>query len=149
MMWTAWSVPLISRPATGEQGGAAVELTLLAPVLMLVIGFIVVTGRLALASMDVRQAAAAAARAASVTQTSSAAAAAARAEAIANLTAAGVSCGGPGIAVEADMRPGSNVAVTVVCPVALADLDLLGLPDTRTVSARAIEPVDLHRASGS
>jgi Flp pilus assembly protein TadG len=136
------------RPWAGERGSAAVELTLLAPILVLVLGFIVFTGRLALASMDVRQSAAAAARAASVTQTPAAAVAAARAEATANLTSAGLTCTGAGVEVAADMQPGSNVSITVACPVDLSDLAAIGLPGARTVQARAVEPVDAHRASG-
>lgn len=123
-----------------------VELTLLAPVLLIVVGFIVFTGRLALASMEIRHAAAAAARAASVTQTPAAAEAAARAEAAANLGR--FTCAGAGVDIAADMQPGGRVTVTVACPVALSDLAVIGLPGTRMIRAEAVEPIDLHRSAG-
>ena len=138
----------VVRPALGERGSATVELVLLAPALVLVIGFTVFAGRLGLAGMDVRHAAAAAARAASITQTPAAAAVAARAEATANLASSSVSCVDPGVDVTAVMDPASSVSVSVACPIALSDLTVFGLPGARMIRARAVEPVDVYRGSG-
>ena len=135
-------------PAPGERGSATVELVLLAPALVLVIGFTVFAGRLGLAGMDVRHAAAAAARAASVTQTPAAAVTAAHAQATANLASSSVSCVDPGVDVAAVMDPASSVTVSVACPIALSDLTVFGLPGASVIHARAVEPVDVYRGSG-
>jgi Flp pilus assembly protein TadG len=121
-------------PAPGERGSATVELVLLAPALVLVIGFTVFAGRLGLAGMDVRHAAAAAVTAA-------------RAEATANLASSSVSCVDSGVDVTAVMDPASSVSVSVACPIALSDLTVFGLPGARVIRARAVEPVDVYRGS--
>ena len=41
----------------------------------------------------------------------------------------------------------TRVAVTVVCPVPLGDLAPIGLPRTKTLPARAVEPVDVFRST--
>ena len=132
----------------GERGGATVELVMLAPALLTMVMFIVFAGRLGQANLDVAQAAAAAARAASLTQTSGAAAAAAQAEVTAHLQAAGVECVSPQVDVTTTMTPGSRVTVSVACPIALADLSGVGLPGARTVTGRAVEPIDTYRGDG-
>lgn len=131
-----------------DRGGATVELVLLAPALMIVLLFIVFAARMGQANLDVSQAAAAAARAASLTQTSGAAASAARFEAEANLQAAGVECVSQSVDVSASMAPGSRVSVTVSCPISLSDLGGIGLPGARTVTGRALEPIDTYRGYG-
>ena len=132
-----------------EQGGAAVELTLVAPVLILLLLLVVELGRLGVARGDVDGAARDAARAASLRRSSGPAAAAARSAAQDTLAARGVTCrGGPGVAVETGpggFTPGGWVAVNVACTVELAELSLLRVPGTRTMSARFVSAIDSYR----
>jgi hypothetical protein len=46
-----------------------------------------------------------------------------------------------------DFRPGGSVRVTVSCTVNVADLPLGGLTANRKVSATAISPIDVYRAT--
>ena len=137
----------MTRRACGEGGGATVELVVLAPLVVLLVGFVLFAGRLGLASADVRQAAASAARAASLTDTPAAAAAVAHRQVAENLAADGRSCADPSVTVDAQVTAGGRVTVSVVCPLPLGDLAPVGLPGTKVVEARAVEPVDVFRSA--
>jgi len=86
--------------AGADRGSVTVELVLLAPVLLAVLGLIVGLGRIADAGGLVTGAARDGARAASLARTPAAAAAAARTAAAGDLTDAGLAC--PGLDVAAD-----------------------------------------------
>lgn len=132
-----------------EAGGAAVELTLIAPVLILLLLLVVELGRLGVARGDVDGAARDAARAASLRRSTSAAVASARSAAQDTLAARGVTCrNGPGVAVHTGpggFAPGSWVAVDVACTVDLSELSLLRVPGAKTMSARFVSSIDTYR----
>lgn len=131
---------------TAEHGSISTEVVLLTPVLMLLLAFVVMTGRLGEASGAVTDAAQQAARAASLRAGAAEAAADAEATAAANLASAGVACAQ--FAVEVDtsrFARGGDVAVTVTCTTNLDDLAFAGLPGSRTLSARAVEVIDVYR----
>ena len=44
--------------------------------------------------------------------------------------------------------PGQAVVVTVTCLVSFADLAIPGLPGSRTLTDRAVSPIDPNRGSG-
>ena len=138
---------MTTRHTRNDLGGATVELVLLAPLVVLVIGFVLFAGRLGHAAADVRHAAATAARAASLTDTPAAATAAAEQQAMANLADGRPTCAAPAVTVDADVTPGGRVTVTVACPVPLGDLAPIGLPGTKTLTSRAVEPVDVYRST--
>ena len=122
------------------------ELVILAPLLVLLLLFVVALGRLAAARIDVDGAAAQAARAASIARSPAAAAQAAQETATSALAGQGVTCGDLSVSVDtAGFVPGGSVAVTVSCSVGLADLVGLRLPSTETLSGTAVEPLDLYR----
>ena len=132
----------------GDRGSAAAELTLLTPVLIGLLLFVVFCGRLADAQLRLADAAHQAARAATLARTPATATDAAQTTANAALAAAGITC--RSLAVAADLsglHPGSTVTVTLTCQVGLADLTLLGLPGSRTVQASASSPVDTWRST--
>lgn len=132
-----------------EHGSAAVELVLLTPALVVLLLFVVLTGRLGQARHDVVQAAGEAARAASLHADPASAAAAARDAAHANLNAAGVRCAA--VTVNTDvggLAPGGSVTVSVACTAALADVAVAGMPGSRTLHAQAVEVVDTYRGGG-
>jgi Flp pilus assembly protein TadG len=109
--------------------------------------FAVLCGRLVSAQLDLNAAARSAARAASLARTVPAAQADAQQAALDTLAAHGVTCAQPTITVETGgLQPGGAVTVTVSCVVPLADLALIGVPGSRTVSATSTSPVDRWRA---
>lgn len=132
-----------------ERGSIATEVVLLAPVLMLMLAFVVMTGRLGEATGVVTDAAQQAARAASLRADPVEAAADAESTAAANLRSAGLSC--VEFSVEVDTSRfvrGGDVSVTVSCTTSFGDLAFAGLPGSRTLSARAVEVIDVHRGGG-
>lgn len=129
-----------------ERGSATTELVLITPVLIVLLLFVTLAGRLALVRGDVEGAARDAARAASIARSARAAGAAATEAATTNLDREGTPCGR--LEVESDVgsfRAGGSVAVRVRCHVQVGDLALLRLPVTKTVEADAVEVVDLYR----
>jgi hypothetical protein len=114
------------------------------PVLVALAVFIVFCGRAASAAIDVRAIAAAAARAAADAPS------AALAPQAASRAAAGMAAATKWTCTAAtdttQFRRGGTVAVSVSCVIALQDLGITGLQDTKTVGATAIQPVDTFRA---
>jgi Flp pilus assembly protein TadG len=126
-----------------DRGSSTVELTILTPLLVALLLFVVLCGRLVSAQLDVDAAARSAARAASLARTVTAATADAQQAALDTLAAHGVTCGQPTITVNTGgLRPGGVVTVTVSCVVPLSDLTLIGVPGSRTVQATSTSPVD-------
>ncbi len=134
------------RAGFGEDGSAAVELTLLAPVVILLLLLIVAVGRQIQTRMQVDDAAATAARAASTARSPAQAQAAARAAVTAGLPGGTPSCRAVTVTVDAsDFRPGGVVRVTVACTVDLADLTGLRLPASRTLASTSTAVIDRYR----
>lgn len=126
------------------------EVVLLAPVMLLLLGFVVMTGRIGEADGAVAHAAQQAARAGTLAGTAGDAQAAATATAAANLDRLDVSCAHLDVVVDTSrFGPGGDVAVEVTCAVALGDVAFAGLPGQRTMSSRAVEVVDVFREAGS
>jgi hypothetical protein len=123
------------------------------PVMLLIISLMVLAGRVAVAGNTVTTVAGNAARDASLARTAVAAAAAATSSARAALAAQSINCqGGGNVSVDvagfgpaARGVPGQVVAVSIDCVVAIADLGLPGAPGTRTLSDRAVSPIDPNR----
>jgi Flp pilus assembly protein TadG len=127
----------------------AVELTVLAPTIALLIGFVIVAGRLSGGHSTVQAAANDAARMASISRTPADAQAAARAAAEQSLRGQAKTCGSYTVVVDTSgfsvpVGQPAQVSATVNCEVPLAGL-LPGLPGSRTVSEQAISPLDTYR----
>jgi hypothetical protein len=132
-----------------ETGGAAVELVLATPFIVMLMLFVLFGGRLTVATADVNAAARASARAASLARSPVAAATAAEDTARRELEAEGVPC--DSVQIETDtgsFGPGGSVSVVLRCELPLRDLGLLGLPSSRTVEARQVVVVDRYRGIG-
>ncbi len=130
----------------GQQGSVTTELVLLTPILLLLLGFVIFTGRVGGIQQEVLTAADEAARAASVRGNAEAARAAAVAAAEGNLADAGVTC--QQLTVHSDtsrFRRGGEMSVTVTCVVGLDDVSFAGLPGTRTFTATSTEIIDVFR----
>jgi Flp pilus assembly protein TadG len=136
--------------AGGDAGSSTAEMALVTPLLVMILLFVVLFGRLVAAQMDLDAAASSGARSGSIARTEAAAKAEAERTARDTLAARGVTCQRATVTVSTSgLRPGGAVTVTVSCVVPLADLLLLGVPGSRTVSATATSPVDQWRGGGS
>lgn len=139
---------VLARLGRDERGSVATELTLLTPVLIVLLLFVVFCGRLADSRLRVDDAAQQAVRAATLARTSAQANNDARTTAAATLGQAGISCRGLSVTTRLGvLRPGSTVAVTVRCEIGLSDLSLLGVPGSTTAEASASSVVDQWRGT--
>lgn len=130
----------------GADGSTSTELVLLTPVLLLLLGFVLLSGRLGGVQQRVLSAADEGARAASLRAAPEDARTAAAATVQANLGDAGVECVDLGVEVDTDQfRRGGHVGVVVRCVVGLDDVLFAGLPGNRAYEASAIEVIDLYR----
>lgn len=132
----------------GDRGSVSLELAILAPAVLLLLGALVFAGRVQTSSAAVEQAARAAARDASLARTVDAAQTAARASAQREL--AGSACASTDVAVDtagftAPVGSPGVVSVTVTCNVSMADLAIPGLPGSRTLTGQATSSIDRYR----
>ena len=136
-----------------DDGNAALEIAILAPVLLGLLALVIAAGRTAIAQSAVNAAARDAARQASISLTPTAAQAAAQASARAALRSDGLDCM-PVVVTDTSqfgIPPGhpAAVAATVSCTVALSDLALPGLPGTVRLQAVFTSPLDIYRSRGT
>lgn len=138
------------RQRAGDDGNAALELVILAPVLLALLGLVIAAGRTSIAQGSVDAAARDAARQASIALTPAAARLAGEASARAALRRDGLDCS-PDVLVNTSqfsIPPGQPAAVTatVTCTVSLADLALPGLPGTARLQGTFSSPLDIYRS---
>lgn len=143
------------RPRRRRWGGSgtergsvsAMEMIMLAPVFLLLFLFVVFCGRLVNVKGVVEGAARDGARAASIARSAADAEAAADtafAEDLSTLTLASCNTGSQNAT---GWAPGGEVAVDLTCTVRLADLAMLGVPGTKTISVHHAAPVDQFRGT--
>lgn len=131
-----------------DRGSVAAEAALVTPLLILLLLFVVFSGRLASAQLKVNDAAHQAARAATLARTTDHASTAAEATARSALARAGVSCRSLTVCSDVGMlAPGSSVRVTISCRIGLADLGLPVLPGAAEATASASSVVDQWRGT--
>jgi Flp pilus assembly protein TadG len=144
-----------SRRPDHDVGNAALELVILAPLLIFLIGLIIAFGRVSTAQNAVSNAAQDAARQASLQLNPADAAAAGQASAQAALAADGLHCdpqvtvstaGGSGLpGFQAQVGQPAAVSATVRCVVSLAQIIAPGLPGSRTITETFTSPLDPYR----
>lgn len=147
---STWWRALLAR-AGGERGSVSLELVIVAPALLLVLGVAIYAGRVTTAGQTVEQAASAAARTASIARTGPVAQTTGDAAARDSLTQQGLRCTATSIDVDTTGfgRPvgtTATVTVTVRCVVNTADLAFPGIPGSRTVTGTAVSPLDTYRS---
>jgi len=136
--------------AGAERGSVTLELVVWAPGLLLIIGLLLVAGRLSGANGAVEQAAVDAARTASLARVPATALSLATGTARQTLAAQGLACTGLTVTIDTSgfaRPPGepATVSATVTCPVRLSDLSLPGVPGTREVRHTSISALDTFR----
>jgi Flp pilus assembly protein TadG len=134
----------------GDRGGAAVEIVVVAPILILMLLFVVGLGRLGTAREAVDGAARDGAREASIARRTSDASVAAGNTVTATLAEKKVSCPSPRVRVDYaptpnHLIPGGTVTVHVACDVQNKDVVLSGLPGTSTLHGDFTAVVDTYR----
>ena len=140
-----------SRSTLSDRGSSALELTVLAPILLAFILVTIFGGRVALAHQATQAAATDAARAASISRTQQAAAGLARTTATTTLDQEGLRCTTTAVTLDtsafsAPAGTPANITATVTCQVQLSDLVLPGIPGSRTVTSTVSSPLDTYRA---
>jgi len=146
--------PVAARPPRGQRGNAALELVILAPVIVLLIGMVVAAGRITIAQGSVDAAARDAARQASIARSPAQALAAAQDSAGAELAGENLSCtpviAMPGLGQAFAIPAGDPASVTAIvsCTVSLSDLLVPGLPGSRKLTGTFTSPLDPFRGRG-
>jgi Flp pilus assembly protein TadG len=137
--------------ACRDRGSAALELVVLAPAILMLIGVVIAAGRTSSAQSAIEAAARDAARQASIAPDYAAAQADGQASALAALNSDGLACNPLSVNVHAGAfltttagQPGL-VWATVSCTVPLSDLWVPGLPGSRTMTATFYSPLDEFR----
>ena len=141
---------MTGAPRGADDGNAALELVILAPVLLGLLGLVIAAGRTTIAQSAVDAAARDAARQASISLTPAAAQAAAQASARGAMRDDGLDCV-PVVVVDTSQfgtLPGhpATVTATVSCTVLLANLALPGLPGSARLRATFTSPLDVYRS---
>jgi Flp pilus assembly protein TadG len=141
----------MSGPRRDDEGSASLELAILAPALLAMLGLMIAAGRIEVAGGAVEQAASAAAREASLARTGLSARSAATRSARDSLRSQGITCDvldvvvdTSGFAVAAGLP--AQVRVSIACSVPLSDLAVPGMPGTRTMHAQMASPLDRYRS---
>jgi Flp pilus assembly protein TadG len=138
------------RLRSSDGGNAALELVILAPVLLGLLGLVIAAGRTAIAQSAIDAAARDAARQASISLTPAAAQAAAQASARAALRADALDCV-PVVVLDISQfgtLPGNPgvVTATVSCTVPLASLAVPGIPGQERLQGTFVSPLDIYRS---
>ena len=134
-----------------QRGAAAVELTLLLPALLLMLGLLVAGGRLWFARTTVNEAAQTAARAASLARSTYAATAAGREAGAQSLETAGLRCGSTSVSINTaafgvPAGTPSTVTSTITCSVDFSDVILPGWPGSMEITGRGSAALDTYRS---
>ncbi|MGI3786053.1 MAG: TadE/TadG family type IV pilus assembly protein [Janthinobacterium lividum] len=139
------------RRGRGEAGSVAVEIALLAPALVLVLGLLVAGGRLWFARTTVVEAALTSARAASLARSPGEATAAGADAGRESMTTAGLRCATSSVQVSSaafSVPVGTPATVTsdVTCSVPFGDVFLPGVPGSIELTGRGSAALDTYRA---
>ncbi|KQY64679.1 MULTISPECIES: TadE/TadG family type IV pilus assembly protein [unclassified Nocardioides] len=132
----------LRKRSRNERGSMAVEVVLLAPVLMAFIVFIIMCGRYVSVRGDVDATARDAARAASL-QVSRADALAAAREVVASSLDDQTTCSA--VSLDGVWGPGGTAVVHLECSVSYDGLGLIGVPGSASVDAESAVPLDPYR----
>lgn len=138
-------------PEKNERGAGSVELVILVPALVIMLGLLIAGGRLWFARASVVEAAESAARAASLARSAGDASGAGHRAGQRILATDGLSCAGDSVTVDASafgvpVGTPATVHATVTCRVPFADLTIPGMPGSITVRASGAAALDTYRA---
>ena len=130
------------RCGSDERGSASVELAILAPLVGLLLGSVVLVGRVQLARADVEGAARSAARDLSISRDPYVAVEGVRSALVETLDVGSPTCRTLSFSPEIGS---TQVSVTVTCSVDLQEAAILPVPGSMSVSGSASEVIDTYR----
>ena len=133
-----------------DRGSASVEVAVIAPAIIALLGLMVAFGRVTDADGAVDAAAHAAARAASLERDAASAQSQARAAAEDSLSGDGITCQSSDVVVDTsgyalDVGQEATVTATISCTARLSDIGLPGLPGAKTLTSSFTSPIDTYR----
>jgi Flp pilus assembly protein TadG len=139
-----------SEPVRGQRGAAAVELTLLVPALLLMLGLLAAGGRLWFARTTVNESAQTAARSASLERSAYAGTTAGREAGVQSLATAGLRCQSTSVVINptafgVPAGTASAVTSTISCVVDFSDVLLPGWPGSMELTGRGSAALDTYR----
>lgn len=134
----------------GERGSVTLEAAILFPAVLLLLGLIVMAGRVQIAAGAVEHAAVVAAREASLARDPGTARTRAALIAADTLAQQGITCTPSSVTVDTSgfgvpLGQPAQVAVTIACTVPMADLAIPGFPGARTLTGDAVSVLDRYR----
>jgi Flp pilus assembly protein TadG len=134
----------------GQRGSVTLEVAILGPALLLLLGLVVVVGRISLSGGAIEAAARDAARQASIARDPTTATRDARSAAADTLTHQGLRCASLTVSVDTTgfavpVGTPAQVSARVTCVVALSDIGVPGMPGSRTLRAQFASPLDRFR----
>lgn len=137
--------------ARRDTGSITLELSILAPAVLALLGLVLVAGRIEIAGGAVEQASAAAAREASLARSPEAARQAATQAALDNLAGQDLHCTALVVVVDAagfavPVGSPAYVSARVSCTVELGDVSVPGMPGSRTLTAETQSTLDRYRS---
>jgi Flp pilus assembly protein TadG len=137
-------------PRRDERGAVALELVIVVPALMIMLGLMIAGGRLWFAKSAVEQAAQSAARAGSLQRDPGSAHVAGVDAGRASLQTNGLTCGGRQVSVDTTdfavpVGVPATLHATVTCTVSFGDILLPGTPGSITVSRTSAAALDTYR----
>lgn len=137
--------------ARRDAGSITLELTILAPAVLALLGLVIVAGRIEIAGGAVEQASAAAAREASLARSPEAARQAATQAALDNLNGQDLHCTDLVVVIDAagfavPVGSPAYVSARVSCTVELGDISVPGMPGSRTLTAETQSTLDRYRS---
>jgi len=144
----------MSNPPEGarqDDGSMTLELAILTPAVLALLGLVIVAGRIEVAGAAVEQASAAAARAASQARSPEAAQQAATQTANDELTGQGLHCANLSVTVNTAgfttaVGTPAQVTARVACTVQLSDLSVPGMPGSRLLISETASVLDRYRS---
>lgn len=138
------------RSIRDERGAVTVELVIVVPALMIMLGLLIAGGRVWFAKSTVTDAAQSASRAASLARTAGEAGQAGRDAARASLETGGLDCASQSASINTGafsvtVGTPATVHATVSCRVTFGDLLLPGMPGSMTITRSADSALDTYR----
>ena len=146
---TAVATATTSRP--DQRGSATVEITMLIPALLIILGLLIIGGRIWFARTTVNEAADAAARAASLARSAADAVTDGRAAAERSLSTKGLRCASTAVQVNTagfgvPVGTPATITTAISCRVAFADLFLPRVPGGVDLAASGASALDTYRS---
>lgn len=139
------------RRSSGQRGAVSLELVLLVPSLVMLLGLAIAGARIWFARASVTEAAADAARAASLARTPGQAVSDGQQAGSASLRTGGLQCVEKSVFVDAGgfsvpVGEPAHVSTTVTCRVTFSDVVLPGMPGSMTLTADGRSALDTYRS---